>query len=140
MRPPSPRWLPRTGLIPCTDGSRGTVGLGSRPLLPQAYAPVPRQSPEDELLGSSPPAVESRPHWLSAALLSTEHGAQTTVMCASEGPFQGGRYYYRCDVADSSDDRRGGTASRLLRERSDAWARTLAIPGGSDHAGNGDTD
>ena len=76
----------------------------------------------------------------SLVLLPLEHGAQTSVMCASEGPWQGGRYYDRCGIAESSDESRDRTASRLLWERSNAWVRTLATPGGHEHDQNRSTD
>ena len=73
------------------------------------------------------------PAMVSLVLLSAEHGAQTTVMCASQQLFQGGRYYYGCDIAESSDESRDESASKLLWERSDAWVRSLVKPGGAEH-------
>ncbi len=69
----------------------------------------------------------------SLVLLPPEHGAQTTVMCASEHSLQGGRYYYRCGIEESSDESRDATASKLLWERSDVWVKTLVKPGGDEH-------
>ena len=40
----------------------------------------------------------------SLVLLPREPGAQTTVMWASELSWQGGAYYYRCGIAESSDE------------------------------------
>lgn len=69
----------------------------------------------------------------SSVLLPLEHGAQTTVMCASKHPLQGGQYYDRCDIAEPSDESRDGAASKLLWEKSEAWVRTLVKPGGHDN-------
>ena len=68
----------------------------------------------------------------SLVLLRPEHGAQTTVMCASKQPLRGGEYYDRCAVAEPSGESRDEAASKLLWERSDAWVKTLAKPGGND--------
>ena len=54
-------------------------------------------------------------------------------MCASEHSLQGGRYYYRCGIEESSDESRDATASKLLWERSDVWVKTLVKPGGDEH-------
>ena len=69
----------------------------------------------------------------SLVLLPPHHGAQTTVMCASKTPLEGGRYYDRCDIAKSSDESEDATVSKLLWERSDAWSRSFARPGGGEH-------
>ncbi len=68
----------------------------------------------------------------SSVLLRLEHGAQTTVMCASKHPLQGGEYYDRCGIAEPSGASRDEAASKLLWERSDAWVKTLAGSGGND--------
>ena len=68
----------------------------------------------------------------SLVLLPPEHGAQTTVMCASKHPLRGGQYYDRCGIAEPSDESRDGAVSKLLWERSDAWVGTLVKPGGDD--------
>ena len=64
----------------------------------------------------------------SLVLLPLEHGAQTTVMCASERQWQGGRYYYRCGIAEPSHESKDQSVSERLWERSDTWVRTLARP------------
>ena len=68
----------------------------------------------------------------SLVLLRPEHGAQTTVMCASKQPLRGGEYYDRCALAEPSGESRDEAVSKLLWERSDAWVKTLAKPGGND--------
>ena len=68
----------------------------------------------------------------SLVLLPPEHGAQTTVMCASKHPLRGGQYYDRCGIAEPSGDSRDGAVSKLLWERSKAWVRTLVKPGVND--------
>ena len=69
----------------------------------------------------------------STVLLPPQYGAQTTVMCASKDPLEGGRYYDRCGIAESSDESEDGTASKLLWERSEAWSTSLVKPGGDEH-------
>ena len=69
----------------------------------------------------------------SLVLLSPEHGAQTIVKCASEQPLQGGEYYSRCNIAESSGESWDSAASQLLWERSDAWVKTLANDRGGGH-------
>ena len=66
-------------------------------------------------------------------LLPPVHGAQTTVICASEHPLQGGKYYIRCGTEASSDASSDGNTSRLLWERSEAWVKTLLKPGGDEY-------
>ncbi len=61
----------------------------------------------------------------SFVLLRPIFGAQTSVMCASKYPFQGGRYYKRCETAESSDDTKDRDVSKLLWDNSDAWVKTL---------------
>ncbi len=61
----------------------------------------------------------------SLVLLSPISGAQTSVMCASKYPLQGGNYYKRCEIAESSDETKDQKVSKLLWDNSDAWVRTL---------------
>lgn len=61
----------------------------------------------------------------SLVLLSPTAGAQTIVMCASQRPLQGGRYYERCDVAEPSADSLYADASKRLWEQSERWVGTL---------------
>ena len=62
----------------------------------------------------------------SLVLLSPTAGAQTIVMCASQHPLQGGRYYERCAVAEPSADSLDADASKRLWEQSERWVGTLA--------------
>ncbi|MXW05953.1 MAG: SDR family NAD(P)-dependent oxidoreductase [Gemmatimonadetes bacterium] len=62
----------------------------------------------------------------SLVLLSPNAGAQTIVMCASQRPLQGGRYYERCDIAEPSADSLDADASNRLWEQSERWVGTLA--------------
>ena len=66
-------------------------------------------------------------------MLHRTHGAQTTVMCASQSPLQGGQYYVRCKIGDSTDESKEETVSRRLWDRSQAWAETLEKPDGGEH-------
>ena len=61
----------------------------------------------------------------SFVLLHPVFGAQTSVMCASKYPLQGGNYYVGCKIAESSDDTKDQDAPKLLWDNSDAWAKTL---------------
>ena len=61
----------------------------------------------------------------SFVLLHPISGAQTSVMCASRYPLQGGNYYKRCEIAESSDDTRDQDVSKTLWDNSDAWVKTL---------------
>ncbi len=70
---------------------------------------------------------------VSMLLLPPEHGAQTSVFCVSEHQLQGGRYYFRCGIEESSYESGDGNASRLLWERSEAWVKTLLKLGGDEH-------
>lgn len=66
-------------------------------------------------------------------MLHRTHGAQTTVMCASQSPLQGGRYYVRCKIAESTDESRDEAVSKRLWKRSEAWVETLRQPDGGEH-------
>ncbi len=66
----------------------------------------------------------------SLVLLPLKDGAQTIVMCASKHPLQGGGYYDRCSLAESSDESKDETVSKLLWDKSEAWVATLAKPDG----------
>ena len=58
-------------------------------------------------------------------LLSPNAGAQTIVMCASQRPLQGGRYYERCDITEPSADSQDADASKRLWDQSERWVETL---------------
>ena len=61
----------------------------------------------------------------SLVLLSPNAGAQTIVMCASQRPLQGGRYYERCDIIEPSADSQDADASKRLWDQSERWVETL---------------
>lgn len=69
----------------------------------------------------------------SLVLISPILGAQTSVMCASKCPLQGGNYYERCAIAESSDDAKDQDVSKLLWDNSDAWVKTLVKNSGDGH-------
>ncbi len=69
----------------------------------------------------------------SLMLLHPEHGAQTSVMCASKYPLQGGRYYECCKTAESSDETKDQDAAKLLWDNSAAWVKTLVDDGRGGH-------
>ena len=69
----------------------------------------------------------------SLALLPLSDGVQTIVMCASKSPLQGGKYYERCNLAETTDECKDGTTSKRLWDKSEAWVQTLAKPGESRH-------
>ena len=69
----------------------------------------------------------------SLFLLRPIVGAQTSVMCASKYPLQGGSYYERCEIAKSSDDTKDQDVSKLLWDSSDAWVKTLVKTGRDRH-------
>ena len=77
-------------------------------------------------------------HRISAALASLvllplEDGAQTIVMCASKHSIQGGGYYDRCSLAESSDESKDEAVSKLLWDKSEAWVAGLVKPDGVEH-------
>ena len=61
----------------------------------------------------------------SLVLLSPNAGAQTIVMCASQRPIQGGRYYERCAVGEPSVDSQDEAVAKRLWDLSERWAGTL---------------
>lgn len=69
----------------------------------------------------------------SVVLISPVAGAQTSVMCASKYPLQGGSYYARCKIAEPSDDTKDQDVSKLLWDNSDAWVRNLARTSRDEH-------
>lgn len=66
-------------------------------------------------------------------MLHRTHGAQTTVMCASQSPLQGGQYYVRCKAEEPTDACKDETVSRRLWDQSEAWVETLKKPDGGEH-------
>ena len=69
----------------------------------------------------------------SLVLLPVKDGAQTIVMCASKYPIQGGGYYDRCSLAESSDESKDEAVSKLLWDRSEAWVAGLKKPNEVEH-------
>ena len=65
----------------------------------------------------------------SLVLLPLKDGAQTIVMCASKTPLQGGRYYDRCAMAESSAASKDEAVSKLLWDKTEAWVATLVKTG-----------
>lgn len=83
-------------------------------------------------------AMGGVPHRIAAALgslvlLRPEQGAQGLVMGASAASLQGGCLYDRCAVAETNAESRDEAVSQRLWEQSEAWVRTLALPGGKRH-------
>ncbi|MCY4610457.1 MAG: SDR family NAD(P)-dependent oxidoreductase [Gammaproteobacteria bacterium] len=66
-------------------------------------------------------------------MLHRTHGAQTTVMCASQSPLQGGQYYVRCKAEEPTDACKDEAVSRRLWDKSEAWVETLKKPDGGEH-------
>ena len=69
----------------------------------------------------------------SLVLLPPKHGAQTIVMCASKQALQGGKYYARCNIAESTDASKDEAASKRLWDNSEAWVGTLTEPEGREY-------
>ena len=66
-------------------------------------------------------------------MLHRTHGAQTTVMCASQPSLQGGQYYVRCKAEEPTDACKDEAVSRRLWDKSEAWVETLKKPDGGEH-------
>ena len=58
-------------------------------------------------------------------LLRPEHGAQTSIMCASRKPLQGGRYYERCGIGEAGATTADREVARRLWEEAEQWVSTL---------------
>ena len=58
-------------------------------------------------------------------LLSPAQGAQTSIMCASTTPIEGGGYYERCAIADASEDASDPRVARRLWKMSQDWVTSL---------------
>ena len=69
----------------------------------------------------------------SMVLLPVSNGVQTVMMCASLQSLQGGQYYDRCCIADSTGDSKDVAASKRLWDQSEKWVRTLADPDEDGH-------
>lgn len=58
-------------------------------------------------------------------LLSPAQGAQTSIMCASKTPLEGGGYYERCGIAEASEDASDARVAKRLWRMSQDWAKSL---------------
>ena len=58
-------------------------------------------------------------------LLSPAQGAQTSIMCASGTPIEGGRYYERCGIAQASEDASDAQVAKWLWKTSQDWVASL---------------
>ena len=58
-------------------------------------------------------------------LLSPAQAAQTSIMCASGTPIEGGGYYERCAIAEASEDASDEAAARRLWKMSEDWVASL---------------
>ena len=58
-------------------------------------------------------------------LLSPAQGAQTSIMCASKTPLEGGGYYERCDIAAASEDATDARVAKRLWKMSQDWVTSL---------------
>lgn len=78
--------------------------------------------PEDSLAA---PLRRIFPRLDAPVLLQPEHGAQTSIMCASRRPLKGGRYFERCGVGDAGATTRDRDVAALLWEQAEHWAASL---------------
>ena len=58
-------------------------------------------------------------------LLRPEHGAQTSIMCASREALEGGRYYERCGIGKAGTAADDQAVARRLWEEAERWVSTL---------------
>lgn len=58
-------------------------------------------------------------------LLSPAHGAQTSILCASKTPLEGGGYYERCGIAEASEDASDARVAKRLWKMSQDWVESL---------------
>ena len=58
-------------------------------------------------------------------LLSPAQGAQTSIMCASKTPLEGGGYYERCGIAEASEDASDAQVANRLWKMSRDWVKSL---------------
>ena len=71
------------------------------------------------------PLRRMMPRFDSLILLRPEHGAQTSILCASRKPLQGGRYYERCALAEAAGTTQDQAVARRLWDQSEQWVSTL---------------
>ena len=64
---------------------------------------------------------------LAPFFLKLEHGAQTTITCATKSPIEGGRYYERCAVAEASEQANDEAVAKRLWEMADGWVSGLSV-------------
>ena len=58
--------------------------------------------------------------------LSLEHGAQTTIACATMEPLRGGRYYEACAVSEASPETEDTAVAARLWDAAERWVAGLA--------------
>lgn len=61
----------------------------------------------------------------SLILLRPEHGAQTSIMCASRKTLRGGGYYERCALAEAAGTTQDQAVAKRLWDHSEQWLSTL---------------
>ena len=60
--------------------------------------------------------------------LNLEHGAQTTIACATMERLQGGRYYEACQLADASPEAADVATAERLWDEAERWMSGLSEP------------
>ena len=78
--------------------------------------------PEDSLAA---PLRRIIPRLDAPVLLRPEHGAQTSIMCASRKPIEGGRYYERCGIGEAGATTADRQVAARLWEQAERWVSTL---------------
>ena len=64
---------------------------------------------------------------LAPFFLKLEHGAQTTISCATRTPFTGGRFYERCAISRASEQVNDKDVARRLWEQAERWVSDLPV-------------
>ena len=78
--------------------------------------------PEDSLAA---PLRRVFPRLDAPFLLRPEHGAQTSILCASRKPLQGGLYYERCGIGDAGATTADREVAARLWEQAERWVSSL---------------
>ncbi|MDE0064110.1 MAG: SDR family NAD(P)-dependent oxidoreductase [Gammaproteobacteria bacterium] len=78
--------------------------------------------PEDSLAA---PLRKVIPRLDAPILLRPEQGAQTSIMCASRKPLQGGRYYERCGIGEAGPTTTNREVAARLWEQAEQWVSAL---------------
>ena len=78
--------------------------------------------PEDSLAA---PLRRIIPRLDAPILLRPQHGAQTSILCASRKPLQGGRYYERCGLGEAAATTADRDVAGRLWEQAEQWLSTL---------------